>query len=109
MRFVLLMCALGLPLVASPASGGGPQPATPPPGAASLEHRVAELERQLADLRKELDDLRRHPQRRAAADDEKAERPVAWGKATSGLQAGLALRPADKRSFRVGGRRPGSS
>jgi hypothetical protein len=48
-------------------------------------------------------DLRQQPQGRAAADDEEAAgRLVAWGKATSGLQAGLALRPAEKRTFRVG-------
>lgn len=101
MRFFLLMFTLGL-LLAATASVGGPQTVTPQPVTVPLEKRVAELELQVAGLRKDVDDLRQQPQGRAAADGEKTEHAVAWGKATNGLQAGLALWPADKRSFQVG-------
>jgi hypothetical protein len=69
---------------------------------ANLEKKVAELERQLAELRKEVQDLRGQVQAGAAANAGKAESPVAWGKTADGLQAGLARRPADKRSYQVG-------
>jgi hypothetical protein len=100
MRCLLLAFAPGLFLVTSPATAGGPEPATPQSDAAALEKRAAELERQLAELRKEIQEL--HRRQRAAADGEGAARPAAWGKAANGLQAGLALRPAGKRSFAVG-------
>jgi RNA polymerase sigma factor (sigma-70 family) len=38
----------------------------------------------------------------AATDGEKGKEPVAWGKAAGGLQAGLAVQPADKRAYQVG-------
>jgi hypothetical protein len=102
MRFGLLVSAPGLAISALPAPGGAPQPKTFPSDTANLKKKVDELERQLTELRKEVRDLRQQLQSSGEANAGKGKSPVAWGKATNGLQAGLALRPADEHSYQVG-------
>jgi hypothetical protein len=82
---------LSLILVAAPAFADDPQV-----DAARLEKKIIELERQLAELRKEVQDLRQELKARGKAD------AVAWGKTQDGLQAGLALRTAENRSYHIG-------
>ncbi len=102
MRFCLFVPVLCLALVPLHTAGSDPQPNTPQADTATLEKKVAELERQLSELRMEVQDLRRQLQPKGDADSQKAEIAFAWGKATNGLQAGLAFRPADKHSYHVG-------
>jgi len=64
--------------------------------AESPERKVAELERRVAELLAEIQDLRRQLETQRQAD------AVSWGEIKGGLQAGLVLRPADKRSYEVG-------
>jgi hypothetical protein len=89
MRCCLFASVLGLALAPLATMGGEPQQTTPHADTSALAKKVAELERQLAELRKEVQHLRRQLQPGAEANSDKAEHPVAWGKAVNGLQAGL--------------------
>jgi hypothetical protein len=64
--------------------------------------KIVELEGRLDAFQKEVKDLRQQLQSREEADADKAESPVVWGKASYGLQAGLALRSAIKPLYRIG-------
>jgi hypothetical protein len=100
MRYFLALTALVMVFALTPVSGDEPRPGTLQTDAAALEKKIAALERHIADLRQEVQALQRKLQARAVA--EKTVIPIAWGKAKSGLQAGIALRPAGKHAFHVG-------
>jgi hypothetical protein len=98
--FRLLVTITVLALAPPSTSADEPPPHAPQAEITALETKLAELERQLLELRKEVQELRRRSLSKPEVPSEKAD--VAWGMAADGLQAGLALRAADRHSYEVG-------